>query len=136
VAEPDRPDDGVGGAAWRAAQRAYAPYSRFRVGAAAVTRAGTVFTGCNVENASYSATLCAERNAVAAAVAAEGASLDLVRVVVVTLDGESCAPCGTCRQVVTEFAPDATLRYLREGRFVERSAADLLPDGFEPGDLR
>lgn len=130
-----RTDDGIGGAAWRVAEQAYAPYSKFHVGAGVVTRGGAVYVGCNVENASLSMTLCAERNAVAAAVAAEGPGVDIERVVVVALDTEDCAPCGACRQVLTEFAPGAVVRYLRGGEFVERTAADLLPDGFAPGGV-
>jgi cytidine deaminase len=131
----DQPDDGVGGAAWRVAERAYAPYSGFRVGAVAVTAAGATYAGCNVENAAYPMTLCAERNALAAAVAAEGPDVAVVRLVVVALGATSCAPCGACRQVVAELAPRAGVRYLRDGAFVERPAADLLPDGFTPADM-
>ena len=129
-----RPDDGVGGAAWDVAERAYAPYSGFRVGAAVVTASGT-YTGCNVENAAYPTTMCAERNALAAAVAAEGPDLRVERLVVVAVGAQSCAPCGACRQVIAELAPRATVRYLRDGAFVERPGGDLLPDGFSSGDM-
>lgn len=81
--------------------RAYAPYSRFAVGAAALAADGRVFSGCNVENASFGLTICAERNALAAAIAAGQRP---VAVAVVTEDG-STAPCGACRQVLAEFSP-------------------------------
>src|SRR5215831_15980090 len=86
-----------------AIDRAYAPYSGFHVGAAVLTEAGNRYTGCNVENASYGLTTCAERVAVFAAVAAEGPAMRL-RAVAVRCDGDAaCSPCGACRQVVNEF---------------------------------
>jgi len=116
--------------AQRARESAYAPYSRFRVGAAVMSADGRVFTGANVENAAYAATICAERVAIVAAVAA--GALDLIALAVVC-DGETpCTPCGTCRQVAFEFAP--SLRVLAGGadgsvaRYI--LAVDLLPDGF------
>lgn len=84
--------------------RAYVPYSRFPVGAALECADGTVFTGCNVENASYPAGLCAERNAMFHAVA-EGHT-DFVRIVVAGRSDDFCYPCGICRQVMKEFAPE------------------------------
>jgi cytidine deaminase len=84
--------------------RAHAPYSRYEVGAALLTRAGEVYVGCNVENATYGATLCAERSAVSAMVAA-GAH-DPIACAVVTAGPEPGAPCGICRQVLAEFARD------------------------------
>lgn len=83
--------------------RAHAPYSRYRVGAALLTRSGGIHAGCNVENASYGATLCAERSAVAVMVAAGG--VDPVACAVVTAGPRPGAPCGICRQVLSEFAP-------------------------------
>jgi cytidine deaminase len=93
-------------AAWRAWERAYAPYSRFRVGAALLTRGGDLVAGCNVENASYPVALCAERTAVCAAVSRGLAPGDLAALVVVTEAGDLTPPCGACRQVLAEFAED------------------------------
>ncbi|HXX70219.1 MAG TPA: cytidine deaminase [Polyangiaceae bacterium] len=92
--------------------RAYAPYSRYRVGAALLTRAGTVHAGCNVENASFGATLCAERSAVAAMVAA--GDCDPVACAVVTAGPRPGAPCGICRQVLFEFAGDLLIVLVAE----------------------
>jgi cytidine deaminase len=128
-------DDALEQAARDVAKRAYAPYSRFHVGAAVRTAGGAMYAACNVENASFSLTLCAERNALAAMVAAEGAGAEVERVVVVALDAASCPPCGACRQVLAELAPRATVGYLLDGTYVERPVAELLPDTFTPGDF-
>jgi cytidine deaminase len=83
--------------------RAYAPYSGFKVGAAVLTRAGAIFTGCNVENASFGVTICAERAAVFAAIAA--GQPELIAIAIVTDALEPAMPCGACRQVLAEFNP-------------------------------
>jgi cytidine deaminase len=88
----------------RARERAYAPYSHFRVGAAVLTATGEIFSGCNLENASYGTTICAERVAIFAAVAA--GCRDLTALAVIADTPEPAAPCGLCRQVLAEFNPD------------------------------
>src|SRR5579862_6343991 len=95
----------------RAAQaNAYAPYSKFRVGAAVLLENGDVFTGCNVENASYGLTNCAERSAIFAAVSKLGGGNVKIRAVAVVNDHDvPCSPCGACRQVIAEFGPEAIL---------------------------
>ena len=90
-----------------AQKRAYAPYSHFLVGAALQTRSGKVFSGCNVENASYGASICAERNAVLQMVAA--GELELARLAVYSDASEPATPCGTCRQVLSEFGRDVEI---------------------------
>lgn len=114
-------------------ERAHAPYSRFPVGAALEATDGRVFTGCNVENASYPLTICAERAAVAAAVAA-GAT-DFRRVVITTRADTPASPCGACRQVLAEFAPDMMVISASGGEVREWSLADLLPERFSGRDL-
>ncbi len=119
-------------AAFDARERAYAPYSRYHVGAALLTEDGEVFQGCNVENAAYSVSLCAERVAIFKAVS-EGHHR-LRAIAVVTENGG--APCGSCRQVMREFAPDLIILIADEQGEVRRTTlADLLPDSFGPEDL-
>jgi cytidine deaminase len=113
-----------------AMKKAYAPYSRFRVGAAILTNTGKVFSGCNVENASYGMTNCAERTAIFSAVAQLGPKLEIRAVAVVNDHGVPCSPCGACRQVIYEFGPDAIVFF--QGVKGEKQAhiTDLLPEGF------
>lgn len=118
-------------AATLAFKNAYAPYSRFRVGSAVLTTLGNMVTGCNVENASYGLTLCAERNAIFGAVAQEGPSLRIRAIAVACEANVDCAPCGACRQVIWEFGPDCTILFKNGDKWVDRSAAGLLPDGFK-----
>jgi cytidine deaminase len=119
-------------AARQARRLAYAPYSRYSVGAALLTRSGEVFTGCNVENAVYPASVCAERVAIFKAVS-EG-HRDFAAIAIATRNGGT--PCGICRQVMHEFAPSMRV-YLVSGDAVaaEYTVADLLPYGFGPDDL-
>lgn len=120
-------------AAQAAAERAYAPFSKFRVGAAILTAGGQIFTGCNVENSSYGLTNCAERTAIFTAVNAGALSIekDLLAVACVNYDGIPCSPCGACRQVIYEFGPEAVVIYrAKDGTITETLAGDLLPEGF------
>ncbi len=116
-----------------ARQRAYAPYSGYQVGAAVLCADGTVILGCNVENAAYPATICAERVALTAAVA-QGRR-DLVAIAVATRDGGS--PCGTCRQVMAELGPEMVV-YITDaqGRYRTTTVRALLPDGFSGASLQ
>ena len=120
-------------AARTAQQQAYAPYSGFRVGAAVEADDGTIYMGCNIENASYGLTICAERAAVAAAVTA--GRRRIARVAVFTDSDPPAAPCGACRQVLSEFGPSATV--IAAGPRGERRWAmrELLPDAFGPEEL-
>lgn len=108
--------------------RAYAPYSRFRVGAALETESGAVFTGCNVENASYGLTICAERGALAAAVA-QG-HRRFVRLVVATEGDRAVAPCGACRQVLAEFGTALEVYGIGKKERRRWTLQDLIPDVF------
>lgn len=110
--------------------KAYAPYSHLRVGAALLTEQGNLFSGANVENASYGLTLCAERAAIAAAVAAEGSSLKIRALAVVSEAPGACSPCGACRQVIQEFSAAAMVIYFGREGLVQRSLEELLPEGF------
>jgi cytidine deaminase len=121
-------------AAARAVQRqAYAPYSRFRVGCAVEAEDGRVFVGCNVENASYGLTICAERAAVCAAVASGARRLR--RAVVVTDADPPAAPCGACRQVLSEFGRDLEVTGVGSVGTVGWTKAELLPSAFGPEQL-
>jgi len=115
-------------AARAAQQRAYAPYSRFRVGCALEADDGRVFVGCNVENASYGLTICAERAAVCAAVAAGAQRFR--RAVVVSDADPPAAPCGACRQVLSEFGADLRVDGVSAARSVTWTIAELLPAAF------
>ena len=111
-------------------ERAYVPYSHFPVGAALLCKDGTVFTGCNVENAAYGATICAERTAMVKAVS-EG-HRDFDTIAIAGRSEDFCVPCGTCRQVMMEFAPEMTVICLN-GRGESKTFAlkELLPYGFD-----
>jgi cytidine deaminase len=134
VAEP--PKGGLLEAAAVAQAQAYAPYSKFKVGAA-VKMSGRVFTGVNVENASYPLSVCAERNAIAAAVVA--GARDLEEVAVITDASPPAAPCGGCRQVLSEFAAYPArvnvVAFNPKGERRQWTLAELLPDSFSGKEL-
>lgn len=123
--------------AQKARKKAYAPYSGYQVGAALLSASGRIYTGCNVENAAYPVTICAERVAVAKAVS-EG-ERKFFAIAVVTRDGGS--PCGSCRQVLNEFSPEMLVIIADENGAVLNpgdisTAADLLPAYFGPNNLK
>jgi cytidine deaminase len=123
-------------AAREAAAHAYCPYSHFQVGAAVLTDKGEIFAGCNVENASYGLTICAERNAIFHAVACQPAPPSIRAVVVFTPTEEPTAPCGACRQVINEFGPDAEVISVCSGPAVmAHRLSELLPQAFGPRNL-
>ncbi|MFN7702048.1 MAG: cytidine deaminase [Deltaproteobacteria bacterium] len=117
-----------------AREQAYAPYSAYRVGAALLAEDGRVFTGANVENASYGLCQCAERSAIGAAVTAGARRFSAIAIV--TGGAVPATPCGMCRQVLAEFPPSFPVRCVSsEGGVVETDTAALLPSGFGPGVL-
>ncbi len=126
----DIPWDDLRAAALDAVGRAYAPYSGFGVGAAALTDDGRIITGCNVENISYGLTLCAECGLVSALHAGGGGRLRAV--LVVSGSGQPCTPCGRCRQLLAEHATDDCLV---DGSGTPITIAELLPGGFGPERL-
>jgi cytidine deaminase len=116
-------------AALRALDHAYAPYSNFRVGAALLTRSGELITGCNMENSAYGLAICAETLAVASAVSQGLTEFD--EIAIATEDSEPTPPCGACRQVLSEFAPNIKISsYTREGKEATWTLDELLPHAF------
>jgi cytidine deaminase len=111
-------------------KNAHAPYSKFRVGAAILTTSGEIFSGCNVENASYGMTNCAERTAIFSAVAQLGPRIEIRAVAVANDHGVPCAPCGACRQVIYEFGPDAIIFFQGAKGPKQSLIKELLPEGF------
>lgn len=117
--------------ATEALKSAYAPYSQFRVGAAVLTRKGEIVAGCNVENASYGLSICAERNAIAnAIIRQESDKMNLKAIAVVNSKNVPCSPCGACRQVIWEFGQDALIIFLGERGWQTTTIRELLPVGF------
>lgn len=118
----------------RAAKAAYAPYSKFPVGAAVLSRSGKFFAGCNVENASFGLCNCAERTAIFSAVAA--GEREIAAVVVYTPTPAPTSPCGACRQVINEFGPHAIVISVCDGAdAIDVTLDALLPGAFGPQDL-
>ncbi|MGA8617957.1 MAG: cytidine deaminase [Candidatus Sulfotelmatobacter sp.] len=117
-------------AAQKVMKNAHAPYSKFRVGAAIFLANGQIFSGCNVENASFGMTNCAERTAIFSAVAQLGPKIEIRAVSVVNDQGVPCSPCGACRQVIYEFGPDATIFFQGANGPKQAHITELLPEGF------
>ncbi len=117
-------------AAKKVMKNAHAPYSKFRVGAAILLSNGKIFSGCNIENASYGMTNCAERTAIFSAVAQLGPKIDIRAVAVTNDQGVPCSPCGACRQVIYEFGPDATIFFQGTTGPKQAHITELLPEGF------
>jgi len=121
-------------ASMEAAKKAYCRYSHFPVGAAVLTAEGRIFSGCNVENASFGLTICAERNAIFQAVA--DGSQQITAVVIYTPTSSPTAPCGACRQVINEFGPNAEIYCFCNGQKELRiSMSELLKHAFGPHNL-
>jgi cytidine deaminase len=127
--------DSLRDAAFAAMENAYAPYSRFRVGAALKAASGEIISGCNVENAVYGEALCAERVAVAAAVAR--GLRDFEEIAIASEADEPSPPCGSCRQTMSEFAPELKVTsYAKNGKQATWRLTDLLPEAFALNHLR
>jgi cytidine deaminase len=112
-------------------ERAYAPYSKFKVGAAVLTATGEIFPGCNIENASYGLSICAERNAIANAII--GSQKDTITVKAIAVANSQnipCSPCGACRQVIWEFGKNAQVIFRGNQGWQTSTIKDLLPVGF------
>jgi cytidine deaminase len=119
-------------AAHQALKRAHAPYSNFHVGAAVLTESGEVFVGCNVENASYGLTNCAERSAIFTAVQQNREGKLAIRAVAVVNGQElPCSPCGACRQVIAEFGQQAIVIFKGRDQYHEMTMEELLPESFK-----
>lgn len=110
------------------AQKAYAPYSHFRVGAALLTDTGNIYQGCNVENASYGLSMCAERNAIFNMVS--NGDNKIVEIAIYVDSDKIFPPCGACRQVLAEFGQDIAIYYGNDDKIVETSLKEILPHTF------
>jgi cytidine deaminase len=117
-------------AASKVMKNAHAPYSNFHVGAAILLTSGRIFSGCNVENASYSMTNCAERTAIFTAVAELGPKIEIQAVAITNSHGVACSPCGACRQVIYEFGPNAMIYFQGAAGPKQAHITELLPEGF------
>ncbi|MFM2310869.1 MAG: hypothetical protein RLZZ04_145 [Cyanobacteriota bacterium] len=112
-------------------ERAYAPYSQFKVGAAVLTSTGEIFPGCNIENASYGLSICAERNAIAnAIIGSQKDTITIKAIAVVNSQNVSCSPCGACRQVIWEFGENIQVIFRGSQGWQTSTIKDLLPVGF------
>ncbi|XP_026854490.1 cytidine deaminase a [Electrophorus electricus] len=136
MAEPSFNVEDLISRAMEAKTFAYSPYSNFRVGAALLTSDGTVFTGCNVDNACYNLGICAERNAISKAVS-EGHRKFKAIAIASDMEYQYISPCGGCRQFMREFGLDWEVYMTKlEGSFVKRMVEDLLPESFGPQNLK
>jgi len=111
--------------------KAYAPYSKHRVGAAVLTQEGNIYQGCNVENAAYPLCVCGERNAIAKAISEEGPSMQLKAVAIINGEEKVCTPCGACRQVISEFGQSTQVIYMGAQGWTSVPIYTLLPGVFE-----
>ena len=127
---PDRTVQKLMRSAEAVMKNAHAPYSNFHVGAAILLTSGKIFSGCNVENASYGMTNCAERTAIFSAVAQMGPKIEIQAVAVANAQGVPCSPCGACRQVIYEFGPDAIIYFQGTHGIKQAHITELLPEGF------
>lgn len=117
--------------ATQALTKAYAPYSQFRVGAALLTTTGKIYAGCNIENVSYGLGVCAERNAIANAIIAEGSDTIKIKAIAVTnSQNVPCSPCGACRQVIWEFGQQTQIIFKGNQGWQNSTIKELLPAGF------
>jgi len=122
------------GEAEQARKKAYTPYSKFKVGAAILTSEGRIFSGCNIENASFGLTICAERVAVFKAISEGFKKFEAIAIIADTL--RPCYPCGACRQVILEFGEDITLIMANlKGDIKINKIKELLPEAFNKNDL-
>ncbi|MBP1925446.1 cytidine deaminase [Sedimentibacter acidaminivorans] len=120
--------------AMEAREKSYSPYSNFKVGAAVYTRSGKIFTGCNIESASYSPTICAERVAISKCIS-EGYK-DIEKIAVVGSDKSISFPCGVCRQFILEFGKDIKILCAKNiDSYKTYTISELMPNGFGPEDL-
>ena len=112
-----------------ASENAYAPYSKFKVGACVLAESGAIYTGCNFENASYGLSICAERNAIGTAIA--NGEKKIKAIAIYSPNMQNCTPCGACRQVIDEFKTDETVVVtLSDDKLVCKSIEELLPGSF------
>ncbi len=117
--------------ATQALTKAYAPYSQFRVGAALLTTTGKIYAGCNIENVSYGLGVCAERNAIANAIIAEGSDIiEIKAIAVINSQNVPCSPCGACRQVIWEFGQQTQIIFQGNQGWQNLTIKELLPAGF------
>ncbi len=130
----DFPVEKLINAATAARERAYAPYSNYKVGAAILTRQGRYYTGCNIENASYSLTCCAERVALFKAIS--GGDLDFEAIAITAGAVDYCVPCGACRQALAEFGTKLKVYMVNgQGDYLVQTLDKLLPCAFDQGKL-